>query len=153
MIAVSFAMNSTKNLNVAGDVSPQTTTLITTPTRFDRLVHQIGVELRTFAEQFPGKSICHFVALHNLVFLTCYPDADGITWALRLVHFHAPRPQPYSLAAERWDKEIETWRNCFAVPAGATMRYDPDLDGLDDGGYAVIITWREITPVSQAPLI
>lgn len=102
-------------------------------------------ELRAFAEQHPGMRISHFVAPFKIIYVRRDPDDGSDIWTLRIATYNARRPQPYSLAAEQWQREIEMWRAQFNIPQAAPAQYDPDWDGLhDERGYAVILRWREV---------
>ncbi len=122
-----------------------------TADRFADRVHVLAAELRAFAERHPHKRIPHFAELHQSVFLTCRPDDAGLTWELRIAKYNEARPVPHSLAEDAWTHTVQLWREQFNVPAGASVRYDDDLNGTR--GYAVIVTWREVRAETQGQLI
>lgn len=154
MIAAPSATTLTDNSPSASAVTTETNP----PTRFEHLVHHVAAELRAFAERHPGKRIGHFEALHRSVFITCRPHGATRAWELRVARYGALRPEPFSLAEYAWTRDLQLWRNQFAVPPGATMQYDPALDGLDPRGYAMLIRWTEtdanaFVPMTQPELI
>lgn len=103
-------------------------------------VNALVAELRMLAERHPGMRISHFIRRHRLLFVTCAPRDDGVKdWTLRLFSSE-PRPAPFSLAEEQWDREIKLWREQFAVPPGARQSTDPHTR---DGCFAVLVAWTE----------